>query len=46
MKRKSLLVAALAFCGMASAWAQHVVWFDEPTSLKGKEIWYSANPDK
>ncbi len=46
MKRKSLLVAALALCGMASAWAQHVVWFDEPTSLKGKQIWYSANPDK
>jgi alpha-L-fucosidase 2 len=46
MKKRSLLVVALAFMGVASAWAQHVVWFDEPTSLKGKEIWYSANPDK
>ena len=46
MKKQHFLVALFALCGLSSAVAQHVVWFAEPTSLKGKEIWYSANPDK
>ena len=41
MKKRSLLLAALAFCGLSTAWAQHVIWFDEPTSLRGKQVWTS-----
>ncbi len=41
MNKKILLAATFALCGLASAWAQHVVWFDKPTSLRGKQIWYA-----
>lgn len=35
----------LACLGCSSLQAQHVVWFDEPTSLKGRACWWQGIPD-
>ncbi len=39
MNKGFLLTAAFALCSFASTWAQHVVWFDKPSTLRGKQIW-------
>ena len=50
MLKKHLITTAFALCGLTATWAQNLIWFDEPTSLKGKEIWKSdkryANGEK
>ena len=39
--RKPILLA-LAGLFSFSAFAQHVVWFDKPNSLKGRAAWFSG----
>lgn len=41
-----LLTSILALSATAAAQAQHVVWFDEPTSLRGSECWWGGHPEK
>lgn len=40
--RKWIFAPLLALAGMQSLQAQQVVWFSEPTSLKGQQIWLSG----
>lgn len=39
---------ALTFVGLLSgtALAQNVIWFDQPTSLKGRAVWYEGHPER
>lgn len=39
---------ALTFAGLCfgAASAQNVIWFDQPTSLKGKAVWYEGHPER
>lgn len=43
---KHLLLTSLFTLSAAAAQAQHVVWFDEPTSLRGSECWWGGHPEK
>lgn len=42
---KHLLLSSLLLLSAAAAQAQHVVWFDEPTSLRGSECWWGGHPE-
>ena len=44
MKKLSVF-AVTAFLSL-SAMAQNVIWFDQPTSLKGKAIWFGGHPER
>lgn len=39
------LTLCLGLAGVA-AQSQNVIWFDEPTSLKGRQCWWSGHPEK
>lgn len=41
-----LLTSLFTLSAAAAAQAQHVVWFDEPTSLRGSECWWGGHPEK
>lgn len=43
---KHLLLTSILALSAAAAQAQHVVWFDEPTSLRGSECWWGGHPEK
>lgn len=44
---KHLLSAALAsLCTLLPATAQHVIWFDTPTSTAGRAVWYGGHPER
>lgn len=44
---KHLLSAALAsLCTLLPATAQHVIWFDTPTSTAGRAAWYGGHPER
>lgn len=43
---KHLLLTSILALSAAAAQAQHVVWFDEPTSLRGNECWWGGHPEK
>lgn len=43
---KHLLLTSIFALSAAAAQAQHVVWFDEPTSLRGSECWWGGHPEK
>ena len=49
MKRKNTLIALL-FCALGiQAQSDYIhglsVWFDQPTTLKGRSVWYGGRPD-
>ena len=47
MKTRIISLAASGLLTAATASAQNnVVWFDTPTSLKGRSIWYDGHPEK
>lgn len=41
-----LLASALFLLPVATFAQQHTVWFDQPTSLKGREVWWGGHPEK
>ncbi len=41
-----LLTAALLATAITAPAQNNVIWFDQPTTLKGRAIWYSGQPDK
>lgn len=44
---KHLLSATLAsLCTLLPATAQHVIWFDTPTSTAGRAAWYGGHPER
>jgi len=43
---KHILLASCLLLGMGTAHAQHEVWFDEPTSLRGQQCWWGGHPEK
>ena len=43
--RKWILTSLLAMAGAHSLQAQNVVWFSEPTSLKGQQCWWIGNDE-
>ena len=44
--RKTLLSTFMLLAATASVRAQNnVVWFDQPTSLRGQQCWWGGNPD-
>lgn len=46
MTMKKNLLLALAGCCAFPLFAQNTVWFDEPTSLKGRSPWYGGHPER
>lgn len=44
--KKQLACAAAAWLLAAVAPAQNVVWFDTPTSLKGRATWFGGHPER
>lgn len=44
--KKQLARAAAAWLLAAVAPAQNVVWFDAPTSLKGRATWFGGHPER
>ena len=48
MKRTSTIIATLlcAACIQAQDYIHGLsVWFDQPTTLKGRSVWYGGRPD-
>ena len=47
LMRLPLLTSLLLVAGSVHLQAQHnVVWFDQPTSLKGQQCWWGGHPEK
>ncbi|MDO5751375.1 MAG: glycoside hydrolase family 95 protein, partial [Rothia sp. (in: high G+C Gram-positive bacteria)] len=43
---KHLFLSSLLMLSCATAAAQHVVWFDSPNSLRGREVWWGGHPER
>ena len=43
--KKELLCSALCLLATTTLPAQNTVWFDQPTSLKGRAAWYGGHPE-
>lgn len=47
MKRQLLILAAgLALTATAQRSADHVIWFNRPTSLTGRAVWFGGHPER
>lgn len=43
---KYFLLSSLLLLTTADCVAQNVIWFDQPTSLRGRECWYGGHPEQ
>lgn len=49
MKQRKLYLITLLACATTALHAQHrpmTIWFDEPTTLRGKAAWYGGRPER
>lgn len=44
--KKDLICGALCLLTATALPAQNTVWFDQPTSLKGRATWYGGHPER